>query len=110
VLQYWPAGVLLGGVALLRERTRLGMLFLLGLAGEWFFVVSYDVVDWADFMHPVYILFAPLLALGLGQLWQWLVGQTERWQAVGRRTDSGAVERWVTEDEWATMEDQLLWP
>ncbi|HEC36311.1 MAG TPA: DUF2723 domain-containing protein [Anaerolineae bacterium] len=87
MLQFWPVGVLLGAVGLwnlVRERTRLGVLFLLGLVGEWFFVVTYDVVDWADFMHPLYILFAPLLAVGLGEAWGWLAARTDRWRAPGR--------------------------
>ncbi|MBN1178047.1 MAG: DUF2723 domain-containing protein, partial [Anaerolineae bacterium] len=87
MLQFWPVGVILGGMGLwnlLRRRTRLGLLFLLGLVGEWFFVVSYDVVDWADFMHPVYILFAPLIGVGFGEVWYWLAGQTERWPRWGR--------------------------
>jgi len=92
MLQFWPVGVLLGAVGLwnlLRERTRLGVLFLLGLAGEWFFVVTYDVVDWADFMHPVYILTAPLLAVGLGEVWGWLRERMVRWPALGRSAASG---------------------
>ncbi len=86
MLQFWPIGVLLGGIGLwnlLRKRTQLGMLFLLGLVGEWFFVVTYDVVDWADFMHPVYVLYAPLVAVGLGEVWEWLaerMGQWPKWR------------------------------
>lgn len=87
MLQFWPLGVGLGAVGLwtlLRERPRTGMAFLLGLTGEWFFVVTYDVVDWADFMHPVYILYAPLAAVGLGEVWTWLKGRTARWSAWAR--------------------------
>jgi len=87
MLQFWPLGVVLGAVGLwnlLRERTRIGVMFLLGLVGEWFFVVTYDVVDWADFMHPIYILYAPLLAVGLGEVWGWLRERAGRWPAWGR--------------------------
>lgn len=87
MLQFWPLGVLLGGVGLwrlVRKRTRQGILFLLGLAGEWIFVVTYDVVDWADFMHPIYVLYAPLIAVGLGAVWDWL-SETTRPSAAPRR-------------------------
>ncbi|MGD1996742.1 MAG: DUF2723 domain-containing protein [Anaerolineae bacterium] len=87
MLQFWPVGVLLGAVGLwnlIRHRTRLGVFFLLGLAGEWFFVISYDVVDWSDFMHPVYILYAPLIAIGLGEVWGWLSSHKARWPRLGR--------------------------
>jgi hypothetical protein len=82
MLQFWPSGVLLGGVGLwnlLRDRARLGITFLLGLIGEWFFVVTYDVVDWSDFMHPVYILFAPLIAVGAGEVWARLSTAARAW-------------------------------
>jgi hypothetical protein len=88
MLQFWPVGVLLGGIGLwhlVRERTRQGLLFLLGLAGEWIFVVTYDVVDWADFMHPIYILYAPLIAVGLGAVWDWLSERTTVSAAPGLR-------------------------
>jgi hypothetical protein len=88
-LQFWPSGVLLGGIGLwrlLRRQTRIGLMFLIGLIGAWFFVVSYDVVDWDDFMPPVYILFAPLLAVGVADIWEWLKeqlnGRPPIWQTV----------------------------
>jgi hypothetical protein len=92
MLQFWPSGVGLGAVGLwnlLRQRTRLGVTFLLGLAGEWFFAVTYDVVDWADFMHPIYILYAPLIAVGLGEVWRWLAGRVKGWHVVGRAAALG---------------------
>ena len=98
MLQFWPLGVLLGGVGLwhlVRERTRLGLLFLLGLAGEWVFVVTYDVVDWADFMHPVYILYAPLIAVGLGAIWDWLAERVRPSAAPRRATALTALARGI---------------
>jgi len=98
-LQFWPLGVLLGGIGLwglLRSQARQGVLFLLGLAGEWFFVVSYDVVDWADFMHPVYILYAPLVAVGLGEIWAWLSGRLTHQPVAGRAAILGLVALAVT--------------
>jgi hypothetical protein len=53
---------------------------LLGLAGTWYFVVSYDVVDWSDFMTPVYVLFVPLIAVGMAIVWQWLAGKASNWR------------------------------
>jgi hypothetical protein len=87
MLQFWPIGVMLGALGLwhlLRKKTRWGVLFLLGLAGEWFFVVTYDVVDWSDFMHPVYIFYAPLVAVGLKEVWRWLAERTGEWPRWGR--------------------------
>lgn len=82
MLQFWPSGVMLGAVGLwnlLRERTRLAMTFILALSGTWFFVVTYDVVDWSDFMTPFYVLYAPLIALGARDGWQWLQEQLAGW-------------------------------
>jgi hypothetical protein len=88
-LQFWPLGVLLGGVGLwemLRRRTQLGVLFLLGISGVWVFVVTNAVVDWPDFLYPLYILYAPLVAVGVAELWEWikerLNGRPPIWQTV----------------------------
>ena len=92
MLQFWPVGVMLGALGLwnlVRKRIQIGVTFLLGLAGEWLFVVTYDVVDWSDFMHPIYVLFGPLLAVGLGEVWEWMASHTEHWGTVGRRALSG---------------------
>jgi len=94
MLQFWPTGVMLGAVGLwtlLKGRSRIAGLFLLGLVGEWFFVVTYDVVDWSDFMHPVYILYAPLMAVGLGEVRRWLSERVGRWPALGRLGALGGV-------------------
>jgi hypothetical protein len=87
-LQFWPIGIMLGAVGLwnlLRREARLAITFILGLTGVWFFVVTYDVVDWSDFMTPIYVLYAPLIALGLKDGWSWLREQLVRWDAVWRR-------------------------
>ncbi len=73
MLQFWPVGVMLGGVGLwtlLKRRTKIGMMYFLGLAGTWFFVTTYAVVDWDDFMTPVYVFFAPLIAVGIQATWE----------------------------------------
>ncbi len=83
MLQFWPIGVMTGGVgvlALLRRKTRVAITGLLGLAGTWFFVSTYAVVDWADFMTPVYVFFAPLIAVGLHTGWEWLRVQVGAWR------------------------------
>ncbi len=75
MLQFWPVGVMAGGVGamtLLRRWPRKAMIGLLGLAGTWFFVSTYAVVDWDDFLTPVYVFFAPLIAVGLQAFWHWL--------------------------------------
>ena len=72
MLQYWPVGVMVGGVgvlALIERRWRSAVTLLLGLAGAWIFVVTYDVVDWSDFVTPVVVLFAPLIAVGAHRIW-----------------------------------------
>ena len=81
-LQFWPIGIMLGAVGLwnlLQEQVRLGMTFLLALAGVWFFVMTHNVVDWSDFMTPLYVLYAPMIALGARDGWVWLQGQFAGW-------------------------------
>ncbi len=75
MLQFWPVGVMAGGVglwALFRRQARVAVTCLLGLAGVWFFVSTYNVVDWDDFMTPVCVFFAPLIAVGIQDVWLWL--------------------------------------
>ncbi len=82
MLQFWPVGVMLGGIGLWRLITtqwRQAGMFLLGLIGTWYFVVTYDVVDWGDFMTPVYVIFAPLIGVGMHVVWRWLVEGTAVW-------------------------------
>jgi hypothetical protein len=92
-LQFWPLGMMVGAVGLwnlLREQTRLAMTFALALGGVWFFVVSYDVVDWSDFLTPFYTLYAPMIALGVRDGWRWLkealAGWTAGWRRFARRS------------------------
>jgi hypothetical protein len=82
MLQFWPIGVVLGAIGLwglLARQTRIGVLFLLGIGAHWAFVVGYDVVDWSDFMTPVYVMVAPLIAVGTGDVWNWLTQQMAAW-------------------------------
>ena len=75
MLQFWPIGVMVGGIgayALLQKSIRVAMTCFLGLAGAWFFVSTYAVVDWSDFMTPVYLFFAPLIGVGAQMGWRWL--------------------------------------
>lgn len=95
MLQFWPVGVMLGGIGwwrLLRRQWRIGGLFTLALAATWFFVVSYNVVDWADFMTPVYTLFAPLIGVGAYEVWAWARGRLD--DSSVQETTSRAVLRW----------------
>jgi hypothetical protein len=72
MLQFWPLGVMTGGVGayvLLHRRLRVAVTCLLGLVGTWFFVSTYAVVDWDDFMTPVYVFFAPLIGVGAQTIW-----------------------------------------
>ena len=72
MLQFWPIGVMLGGLgwwSLFKRQTQIAVMWLLGLAGTWFFVTTYAVVDWDDFMTPVYVVFAPLIAVGGQVVW-----------------------------------------
>jgi hypothetical protein len=81
-LQFWPIGMMLGGVgimALLRKRFRMAITGLLGLAGTWIFVATYAVVDWDDFLTPVYVFFAPLIAVGLQAAWEALREGLRTW-------------------------------
>lgn len=74
MLQFWPVGVLLGGVGgweLLQQRWRLAGFFGLALAGSWFLALTHNVVDWTDFLTPVYVLYTPLIGVGLAVVWRW---------------------------------------
>jgi hypothetical protein len=52
----------------------------LGLAGTWFFVSTYAVVDWSDFMTPVFVFFAPLIGAGLHEAWRWMRSSVAGWR------------------------------
>ncbi len=83
MLQFWPVNIMLAGAGLwhlARKEWRAAVLFILGLGGAWFFVVSYDVVDWGDFMTPVYALFAPLTGVGMWLVWEWLKEVAADWK------------------------------
>lgn len=82
MLQFWPLGVALGAVGLwelARARWRLAGLFVWGLAGTWLFVVTYNVVDWADFITPVCVFYAPLIGVGMAAVWGWAKGISAEW-------------------------------
>lgn len=88
-LSIWPSGIILGGIGLwhlLRTRWRVGGMFLLALLSEWFFVVSYDIVDWADFMSPVIVIFAPLIGVGLWVVWEVAKRVSAEWPETYRLT------------------------
>ena len=83
MLQFWPIGVMVGGLgatALLRKRLRIAGTCLLGLAGTWFFVTTYAVVDWDDFLTPVYLFFAPLIGVGAQALGYELRARVAAWR------------------------------
>ncbi len=83
MLQFWPVGVMAGGLGLwtlFKRRARVAVTCLLGLAGVWFFVSTYNVVDWDDFMTPVYVFFAPLIAVGMQEVWLWLKPRILVWR------------------------------
>lgn len=83
ILQFWPVNIMLAGVGLwhlARKEWRTAVLFVLGLSGTWFFVVSYDVVDWDDFMTPVYLLFVPLIGVGMWAVWEWMKEIVAKWE------------------------------
>jgi len=82
MLQFWPIGVMAGGLGwwtLLKRQTKIAITYLLGLVGTWFFVMTYAVVDWDDFMTPVYVIFAPLIAVGIQTGWEWIKKQNTQY-------------------------------
>ena len=82
MLQYWPIGVILGGIGiayLFSKHWRVGGTLLLGLIGSWFFVISYNTVDWSDFMTPVYIFFTPFVVIGMLAVWDWVRTLSKNW-------------------------------
>lgn len=89
MLQFWPLGVLLGAIGLwelVRKQWRLAGLFGLALLGTWFFVVTYNVVDWADFMTPVLVVYAPLIGVGMWAVWRWALDGSAGWRPTLRLT------------------------
>ncbi len=77
MLQFWPIGVVIGGVGgweLARQRWRLAGFFGLALAGSWFLALTHNVVDWTDFLTPVYVLYVPLIGVGMAAVWGWVRG------------------------------------
>lgn len=83
MLNFWPIGVILGAVGLaylLHTNWRVGGIFTLGLLGTWIFVITYNVVDWSDFMTPVYVLYAPLIGVGMAAVWQWYQTNSATWR------------------------------
>lgn len=73
MLQFWPIWVLVGGIGLWwlwQKNWRTAGFITIGLSGIWFFVTTYRVVDWVDFMLPLYALYALLIGFGLSQIWE----------------------------------------
>ena len=93
MLQFWPIGVMLGGIGiayLFSKHWRVGGTLLLALTGSWFFVITYNTVDWSDFMTPVYVFFTPFVVLGMLAVWDWIRTLSKNWPTT----------RWATAGFW----------
>jgi hypothetical protein len=80
MLQFWPIWIMVGGIGLWHfwhKNWRIAGFITVGLAGIWFFVTTYRVVDWADFMLPVFVLYTVLIGIGMAEIWA-AVGQLGR--------------------------------
>jgi hypothetical protein len=87
--QFMPWGYALGIAGLwelFRREARIAWLLSLGILAEYVFVIAYAIPDWHDFLTPCYVLFAPLIAEGAFQVWDWLA----------KRVGLAAVPRWRT--------------
>ncbi|VAW43118.1 hypothetical protein MNBD_CHLOROFLEXI01-2573, partial [hydrothermal vent metagenome] len=72
MLQFWPIWVLVGGIGLWKlwqKNWRIAGFITIGLSSIWFFVTTYRVVDWVDFLLPVYAIYALLIGYGMAQIW-----------------------------------------
>lgn len=79
---FWPWGVLLGGIGLavlLRRDWRLGGAWALGLLGGAAHVITLRAADWAWELTAVSALFAPLIGVGAAAGWRWLRAQSAVW-------------------------------
>jgi hypothetical protein len=71
--QFMPWGYILmiiGGWELIRKRSNLAWILVLGLAAEYVFVMMYDIPDWHDFLTPCYVISAPLIGYGGLMIWE----------------------------------------
>ncbi len=72
-IQFMPWGYILmiiGGWELVRKRSNLAWILILGLAAEYVFVMTYDIPDWPDFLTPCYVISAPLIGYGGLVIWE----------------------------------------
>jgi hypothetical protein len=70
-VQFMPWGYALGVIGLwelLRKNRQIAWVWIVGLAAEYVFVISYAIPDWHDFLTPCYVLFAPLIGYGVMRL------------------------------------------
>ncbi len=80
--EFQPWGLFLAAVGLwelIKEKKALGIFFLVGIACEYLFVMTYVIPDWHDFMMPVYALSALPLGWGLKAVWEAVAPRFARW-------------------------------
>jgi hypothetical protein len=79
--QFMPWGYALGVVGaweMLRRQRKLAWVLIISLLAEYVFVMGYAIPDWHDFLTPVYVIFAPLVAFGALRLWELTAPHVER--------------------------------
>lgn len=72
-LQFMPWGYALGIIGLwelFQRKSKLAWVLAAGMLAEYIFVMGYDIPDWHDFLTPVYVIFAPLVAYGALKIWE----------------------------------------
>ncbi len=80
MLNFWPTGVLFGGIGvawLFQQQWKIALTLFAALAGTWFFVMTYNVVDWRDFTTPPYLFFTPFVGCGIWAAVQWVTAKVK---------------------------------
>lgn len=87
MLQFWPLWMMIGGLGLWhlwKKDWRIAGFITMGLSGIWFFVVTYRVVDWVDFLLPVLAIYTLFIGVGMAEIWDTI----KSWN--GRRAIAGS--------------------
>ncbi len=72
MLQFWPLWLMIGGIGfwqLWKKNQQIASFITIALAGLWFFVITYRVVDWVDFLLPLLPIFTLFIGVGMAEIW-----------------------------------------
>ncbi len=72
MLQFWPLWLMIGGIGLWqlwKKDWRIASFLTITLSGLWFFIVTYRVVDWVDFLLPLLPIYTLFIGVGMAEIW-----------------------------------------